>query len=79
MTALTAEDLCGSYLYVESKDVVRDAQRLLQVTSVSLVTSVAVEERAQSIRELEGLGKDIWKDVDPKRYINSLRDEWDSR
>lgn len=30
-----------------------------------------------SILELEGLGAEIWQDVDAQDYINQLRDEWD--
>ncbi|MDQ2787178.1 MAG: hypothetical protein M3Y58_19480 [Chloroflexota bacterium] len=32
-----------------------------------------------SILELEGLGAEIWKDVDAQEYVNALRDEWDHR
>lgn len=28
-----------------------------------------------SILELHGLGKEIWQGVDPKDYVNNLRDE----
>ncbi len=30
----------------------------------------------RSIVGLRGLGKEIWKGVDPKTYIERLRDEW---
>jgi hypothetical protein len=32
-----------------------------------------------SILELEGLGAEMWKDVDAQEYVNALRDEWDHR
>jgi len=30
-----------------------------------------------SILELEGLGKDIWKGIDPDEYVAKERDSWD--
>ncbi len=33
----------------------------------------------RSIMDLHGLGKEIWKDVDPQEYVNELRAEWDER
>jgi len=32
-----------------------------------------------SILELHGLGKEIWRGVDPKDYVKQLRDEWEER
>ena len=32
-----------------------------------------------SLRELRGLGKEMWRGVDAQQYINQLRDEWDQR
>ena len=32
---------------------------------------------AHSILELEGLGKEIWEDVDVEQYINDERNSWD--
>lgn len=30
----------------------------------------------RSILELEGLGKEIWKDIDAQEYVNQERDSW---
>lgn len=30
-----------------------------------------------SILELEGLGKEIWKDINVKEYLRAERDSWD--
>jgi hypothetical protein len=38
-----------------------------------------VNGERHSILELHGLGKEIWQRVDPKEYVNQLRDEWDER
>jgi hypothetical protein len=35
--------------------------------------------QSHSILELHGLGKEIWQGVDPKDYVNNLRDEWEKR
>lgn len=33
----------------------------------------------RSLRELRGLGKEIWQGIDAQEYINELRDEWKER
>ncbi|MBR8838991.1 MAG: hypothetical protein DSM106950_34560 [Stigonema ocellatum SAG 48.90 = DSM 106950] len=30
----------------------------------------------RSILELEGLGKEIWNDIDAQEYVNQERDSW---
>ena len=30
-----------------------------------------------SIMELEGLGADLWKDIDAQEYVNKERESWD--
>ena len=32
----------------------------------------------RSLKELQGLGKEIWEGVDAQEYINELRNEWDA-
>ncbi len=34
-------------------------------------------ERAHSILELAGLGKEIWQGVDAQQYVDQLRREWE--
>lgn len=34
------------------------------------------QEKTRSIMELQGLGKDIWRDVDVEEYIKRERDSW---
>jgi hypothetical protein len=29
-----------------------------------------------SVRELRGLGEEIWRSEDPQEYVNRLRDAW---
>ena len=37
------------------------------------------EKPRRSIMELHGLGKEIWKRIDPREYVDGLRKEWDHR
>lgn len=43
----------------------------------------ARQERAESgdkslaaVKELKGLGKEIWQDIDPDQYVEELRRDW---
>ena len=42
-----------------------------------LPSSDAQSKKTHSLRELRGLGKEIWEGVDAQDYINQQRDEWD--
>lgn len=33
--------------------------------------------KSRSLLELEGLGKEVWKGIDPDKYIAAERDSWD--
>ena len=35
--------------------------------------------KQHNLRELRGLGKDIWNGMDAHVYVNQQRDEWDNR
>jgi hypothetical protein len=80
MTPLTMADIDAPYRYVVSEQVISEVRRLILVAPVGDGTSVVLSGGAvRSILELEGLGKEIWKDVDATEYINDLRDEWNNR
>ncbi len=49
--------------------------RLLEEMAV-LIRKKASEGGSRSIMELEGKGKDIWKDLDVKKYIDEERSSW---
>ncbi len=34
------------------------------------------EEPLHSFLELEGLGKEVWEDIDAQEYVNQERDSW---
>lgn len=78
MTVLTIHELEAPYVYVASEQALADVTRLLEVVpkregSTSVVLSATGHERGRSILELEGLGKEIWEGVDPRKYIDELR------
>jgi hypothetical protein len=50
--------------------------RIAQDLTESEETELAPEP---SLLDLEGLGAEIWQDVDAQQYINALRDEWDQQ
>ena len=35
-------------------------------------------EPPHRITEMRGLGKDLWRGVDPQDYLNAERDSWDN-
>jgi hypothetical protein len=73
------------------QDILREAQTLSSEERRDLIkmlvdTLASKEDRAMepspqkhSLRELRGLGKEIWEGVDAQDYINQQRDEWDQR
>jgi len=48
---------------------------LVEIISAHLKRTIA--KRKHSIMELEGLGSEIWKDVDVQEYIKRERESWD--
>ena len=50
--------------------------QLLADVAVMLRQQVTAEPQ-HSIMELEGLGKEIWQDVDVEKYIDEERNSWD--
>jgi hypothetical protein len=54
--------------------------RLVGLIAHGLVGSVDCGfPRSRSLLELEGLGEEIWKAIDPQVYVTELRKEWDQR
>ena len=81
MAMLTMHDLNAPYAYVVSDDAVADVRRLLLVVPNHSVSQSAwsMRLRTRSLLELEGLGREVWKGIDPQQYIEGLRDEWNNR
>ncbi len=53
----------------------REEQQLLLAELAARIDQPA--ELHYSIRELRGLGKEIWKGIDAQAYVNEERDAWD--
>ncbi|MCE2433129.1 MAG: hypothetical protein J4F29_09445 [Candidatus Latescibacteria bacterium] len=53
--------------------------RLLEMTVHDLALTAPQDTKERSILELRELGKEIWKGVDPQKYVDGLREEWDHR
>lgn len=52
-----------------------DQLRLLEDLA-ALIHQKAVIPKKRSILELQGLGKEIWKNIDVQEYINKERSSW---
>ena len=44
---------------------------------ISFIVDTFTETKDRSLRELRGLGKEIWAGIDAQEYIDQQRDEWD--
>ena len=65
------------------QDVLIQAQRLNPLEQLRLLETLAGTMRRQravksrySILELQGLGKEIWKDIDAQKHVDEERDSW---
>nr|BAL53123.1 hypothetical protein HGMM_F04D09C20 [uncultured Gammaproteobacteria bacterium] len=65
-----------SYTTVTARAVV---DHLIRLGTLGRGTAVREEPHRRSIMELQGLGREVWKGIDAKGYIDELRDEWDHR
>lgn len=73
--ALSVEELYEKYIKPRSL-----RERLQLIALISDEAALGVENRPRrrerSILELEGLGAELWENVDAQEYVNQLRDEW---
>lgn len=53
-----------------------DEQLRLLEELAALVRRRITPKPKRSIMELEGLGKEIWQDIDAQEYVNRERDSW---
>ena len=51
-----------------------DRLRLVEV----LLHDNATPQSTHHLKELRGLGKDIWKSVDAQKYVDAERDAWEN-
>lgn len=52
--------------------------KLLEALTQMVRRQIDDSPKTYSIMELEGLGAEIWQDVDAQTYINEERASWDS-
>lgn len=52
-----------------------DQLRLLEQIAVLIRRKTTVKTR-RSILELQGLGKEIWKNIDAQKYVDEERKSW---
>jgi len=71
----------STYIYDE---ILEQIQLLTPDEQLQLLADITTMLRHQgeprpkhSIMELEGLGKEVWQDVDVEKYIDEERDSWD--
>ncbi len=77
MSAITIEQLYQRY--IEPIPVAEQLQLIALVTKKLASQSKSLDDNKRSLLELEGLGAEIWKDIDAQKYVDELRDEWDNR
>jgi hypothetical protein len=51
--------------------------RLIEIMSSRLKTSCKRPGSRHSVMELEGLGAQLWKEIDAQQYVNKERESWD--
>jgi hypothetical protein len=56
-----------------------DQLRLVELIAHGLAATVHDIPQSRSLLDLEGLGEEIWKGIDPQVYVTELRKEWDQR
>lgn len=75
MSLQAIKDLIPTLTHQERKELLN----LLVDTFVETPDSRLRAGKKRSLRDLRGLGKEIWQGVDAQEYIDRQRDEWDHR
>jgi hypothetical protein len=55
---------------------IEEQVNLIGLLSSRLKTRVGKKRKRHSILELEGLGANIWKGIDAKKYVQKERESW---
>jgi hypothetical protein len=63
------------------QEAIRQVQSLSPADQRGLLAEIAgqleiLPEQTTSILQLQGLGKEIWRDMDAQEYVNQERDSW---
>jgi hypothetical protein len=71
------EEIKHEHLISEIKNLnLTDQLRLLEEVAGLIRQKTAESKRNRSIMELQGRGKDVWKDLNVKDYLNEERSSW---
>lgn len=65
-------------LYERLQERAEREHRSLAQQVVHLLEELEGKPKLHSILELRGLGKELWKDIDPVEHVRTERDSWDS-
>lgn len=65
-------------LYERLQERAEHEHRSLAQQVIHLLEESAGKPKLHSILELRGLGKELWKDIDPVEHVRAERDSWDS-
>jgi hypothetical protein len=65
--------------YIKPMPVVEQLELISLISKKLIKPSEPQETKQRSLLELEGLGSEIWKNVDAQKYVDDLRDEWSQR
>jgi hypothetical protein len=65
-------------LIEEARTLSLEERKQLMKALVDMWTETPKPQPKRSLRELRGLGKEIWAGIDAQDYINQQRDEWDN-
>lgn len=58
---------------------IEERKQLMKGLIDLLAEPVSSAPKSHHLRELRGLGKEIWQGVDAQVYVDQQRDEWDQR
>jgi len=64
-------------LYRKLRERAKKDLRSISQEVIYLLSQAIEEPKRTSILELKGLGKEIWKGIDPAKHIHGERDSWD--
>ena len=65
-------------LYQKLQERAEREHRSMAQEVVHILERVTEQSEPLSIRELRGLGKELWEGIDPAAHIREERDSWDS-
>ncbi len=74
---MTVEQLYQQH--IKSISVAERLELISLISSKLIPQSEMKEKKRRSLLELEGLGAEIWKGVDARKYVDDLRNEWNHR